>query len=78
MIKFGIDQLHKPSPLWMERLVNALIMLVMPALATFVLTIPEAWLSAEVKNFLGAGATFSIALMRALLFLFGEQPCTKP
>ncbi|MFN8299475.1 MAG: hypothetical protein U0T75_10235 [Chitinophagales bacterium] len=77
MIKFGLDQLHKPAPAWMERAINALIMLVMPALATFVLTIPDAWLSAEVKNFLGAGATFSIAVLKALLFLFGEQTSTN-
>lgn len=78
MIKFGIKQLNNPAPRWMERTVNALIMLVMPALATFVLALPESWISAEIKNFLGAGATFSIALLKALVFLFGEQSSSNP
>ena len=73
MTKFGIDQIGKPAPVWLSRLLNTLIIIVMPALATFILAIPNEILSADAKNFLGALATFGLALLKGLQFLMGEE-----
>ena len=73
MTKFGIDQIDKPAPNWIGRLLNTLIIIVMPAMATFVLAIPNDMLSADNKNFFGALATFGLAILKALQFLLGEE-----
>lgn len=76
-MKFGIDQIQNPAPKWFKKMMDALIIFVMPSMATFMLTIPEGWVSAEVKNFLGAGATFGVALLKALQFFVGDEKSAK-
>ncbi|MDB5283618.1 MAG: hypothetical protein JWO06_2693 [Bacteroidota bacterium] len=73
MVKFGINQIENPSPVWMDRLINALIIIVMPAFAAFVLAVPNNIINADVKNFLGAFGTFIIAVLKGLQFLIGEE-----
>lgn len=72
-MKFGIDQFKNPAPKWFTRLVNAMILFVMPAMATFMISIPDQWISPEIKNFLGAGATFGIAFLKGIQFFLGEE-----
>lgn len=73
MIKFGLNQINKPSPRWMERCLNALIIIIMPAMATFILAIPTDIINADTKNLMGALATLTIALLKAIQFLSGEE-----
>jgi len=76
-MKFGTSQIGKPAPKWVERLMNALIVIVMPALGVLVLAIPNTWVSPEAKNFIGACGTFTVAILKGVLFFIGDDEKTE-
>jgi hypothetical protein len=72
-MKVGFDQLGKPAPVWYRRLVNALIVFVVPATGSAVAAIPPEMLSDKWKVLIGIGVSYVIALLKALQYLLGEE-----
>ena len=73
-MKFGIDQIGKPAPQWMERLWTALTLFIFPACAAYMLSLPEDLVREHTKHVLGACGTFFLAIFKALKFLFSDEP----
>ena len=71
-MKFGIDEIGKPSPQWMERLWTALTMFIFPACAAYFLALPPDVMTEHTKNILGASGTFFLAIFKGLKFLFSD------
>jgi hypothetical protein len=71
-MRFGIDEIGKPSPKWMERLWTALTMFIFPACAAYILALPADVMSEHTKNILGASGTFFLAVFKGLKFLFSD------
>ena len=72
-MKFGIDEIGKPSPQWMERVWTALTMFIFPALAAFVLTLTPNIISEHAANVMGACGTFLMGIIKGLKFLFSDE-----
>ena len=71
--KFGLDEIGKPAPQWMERLWTALTMFVFPAMAAFVLALTPNVISEHTANIMGACGTFFMGLFKGLKFLFSDE-----
>jgi putative effector of murein hydrolase LrgA (UPF0299 family) len=76
-MKIGLDQLHRPAPRWYSRLVNALILFVVPATGTAVASLPPEMLSDKWKVFIGIAVSYLIALLKALQYIIGDDTATQ-
>lgn len=72
-MKFGLNQINKESPEWFVLLTDIIIIIVMPAFAIWALTIPERFIAADIKNFIGASATFFVAILKGLQIFTGKK-----
>lgn len=72
-LKFGIDEIGKPAPKWMERIWTALTMIIFPACAAYVLALTPEYISEHTANILGATGTFFLAIFKGLKFLFSDD-----
>lgn len=77
-MKFGINQIGKEAPEWLVKLIDILIMFIMPAFVAFILSIPDKYLSMDFKNLLGAGATFVIAILKGIQYMSGKKDNQQP
>lgn len=75
-MKIGLDQLHRPAPRWYSRLVNALIVFVVPATGTAVASLPPETLSDKWKVLIGIAVSWLIALLKALQYIMGDDTAT--
>lgn len=74
MAKVGFDQLNVPAPKLYRRLVNALIIIVVPATFTLITQIPNEVLSEGNKMLAGLGVNYIMALLKAAEFILGQDP----
>lgn len=74
-MKIGLDQIGKPAPELYVKIVNGLIVIVIPATATFISAIPEDMISMNTKLFLGLTVTYVTAILKAFQSILGT---TKP
>jgi putative effector of murein hydrolase LrgA (UPF0299 family) len=72
-MKIGLDQLHRPAPRWYSRLVNALILFVVPATGTAVASLPPEMLSDKWKILVGIAVSYVVALLKAFQYLIGNE-----
>jgi len=77
-MKFGLKQIGRDAPEWLVKLIDGLIMFIMPAFAAFILSIPDKYLSMDLKNLFGAGATFGIAVLKAFQYMSGKKENQQP
>lgn len=77
-MKIGFDQIGVPAPAAYRRLVNALIIIVVPATAAFITNIPTEILDDQHKIFAGLATTYALALLKALEFVIGTDDTTQP
>ena len=80
MIKIGLRQLSNPAPIVYKRIVNAMIIFVVPATASLIVAMPVAWMTYEIKVWIGLCTTWFIGLLKAFEFIIGEtqQPPEPP
>jgi len=78
MIKFGIDQISKPAPLLYRRIINALIIFVIPSTATLVISLPVTDMSETTKIVIGLLSTYVIALLKGFEYLIGDEVKEEP
>lgn len=72
-MKIGIDQLNSRAPRWYSRLVNALIVFVVPATGSAVAAVPAEMLSDKWKVLIGIAVSYVVALLKALQYIMGEE-----
>lgn len=72
-MKVGFDQIGVPAPLFYRRLVNALIIIVVPATATMVTQFPDEWLEPTSKIALGIAMNYIVALLKAFEYVLGTD-----
>lgn len=72
-MKFGISQIGKQSPESIVKFIDAIIIFIMPAFASFIVSVPPQYLSEPRKNLIGAFATFTIASLKALQYMIGKK-----
>lgn len=72
-MKVGFDQIGVPAPLFYRRLVNALIIIVVPATATMVTQFPDEWLDPNSKLALGIAINYIVALLKAFEYILGTD-----
>lgn len=72
-IKFGLGSFGKDAPRGYRRAVNAVIVFVMPTVATAIVSIPETIISADWKIFLGLGATVATAAFKGLEYFLSVE-----
>lgn len=73
-MKVGFDQINVQAPLLYRRIVNALIIIVVPATLTFIGQFPDTMITPETKVFIGQGVTYMTALLKAMEFILGQDP----
>lgn len=76
-MKIGLDQLNQRAPRWYSRLVNALIVFVVPATGSAVAAIPAEMLSDKWKVLIGIAVSYLIALLKAAQYIMGEDASTN-
>lgn len=72
-MKIGFDQLGVSAPVFYRRLVNALIIIVVPATGTLITQLPTSVLSEETKIITGVFVSYVVALLKALEFVLGTE-----
>jgi hypothetical protein len=73
MAKIGFDQIDVPAPKFYRRLVNALIIIVVPSTITLITQIPEDILSESSKMLAVLGVNYVMALLKAAEFILGQD-----
>lgn len=76
-MKFGLKQIGREAPEWLSRLSDALVLL-LGAFAIYTIAWPDKWISPEMKNFLGATATFIVAVVKAIELFSGKKENQQP
>lgn len=71
-MKFGIDQIGKDAPEWMNKLADASVVL-LGALAIWSLSIPDSFMNPETKNFLGATFTLLVSGVTVFKIITGKS-----
>lgn len=71
-MKFGVEQTNSPEPKWMKLLFNLVVIVIMPAFAIYIISIPDEILDATTKNFIGATTTFFVAIFQGIKELSGD------
>lgn len=71
-MKFGLNQIGKPAPLWLSNIASALVIL-LGGLAVWSLSIPETIMTAENKNWLGGSFTFAVSIVEVIKVLTGKN-----
>lgn len=71
-MKFGISQIGKKSPESLVKFIDAIIIFIMPAFASFIVSIPPQYLSEPRKTLIGAFATFTIATLKGFQYMIGK------
>lgn len=61
----SLNSLSKPSPKWLKNLSNISI-IILGALAGWSLTIPDSWISLDIKNFIGSTLTMLVSILKGL------------
>lgn len=72
-MKVGFDQIGVPAPLFYRRMVNALIIIVVPATATMITQFPDDWLEPTSKMALGIAINYLVALLKAFEYVLGSD-----
>jgi len=70
-MKVGFDQINVPAPLLYRRIVNALIIIVVPATLTL---IGQAPITPDTKVFIGEILAYVLSLLKAIEFILGQDP----
>lgn len=73
MAKIGFDQIDVPAPKFYRRLVNALIIIVVPSTITLITQIPEDILLESSKMLAVLGVNYVMALLKAAEFILGQD-----
>ena len=73
MAKIGFDQIDVPAPKFYRRLVNALIIIVVPSTITLITQIPEDILLESSKMLAVLGVNYLMALLKAAEFILGQD-----
>lgn len=76
-IRIGLDQVDKRAPRWYRRVVNALIVFVVPATGTAVASLPEEVMSDRWKVLLGIGVSWLLGALKGLQYVLGEDVKTE-
>jgi len=72
-MNIGFDQIGIPAPLFYRRVVNAMVIIIMPAAASLISNIPAEILSDKGKILAGVAASFFLALLKALEYIIGPN-----
>lgn len=72
-VKFGLNQVNNPAPLLYRRVVNALIIFVIPATATLISQMPEEIITDVTKNVIGMCVTWLVSLLKGAEYFLGES-----
>ena len=73
MAKIGFDQIDVPAPKFYRRLVNALIIIVVPSTITLITQIPENIFTESSKMVAVLGVNYVMALLKAAEFILGQD-----
>lgn len=76
-MKIGLDQLNNPSPVWYRRLLNAVIIFVVPATGSAIAAIPPDVMSDKTKILLGIASSWIIGLLKGLQYFLGDNSSEK-
>jgi hypothetical protein len=71
-MKFGLDQIKKPSPDWMDNFLTGA-MVILGAFSIYVLSVPPKFIDPETTNFIGATSTFLISVFRVFQMFSGKS-----
>ena len=78
MIDFKLSNIGKPAPLIYRRFVNVMIIFIVPATATLIISLPIHQMSNEVKIWVGSVATYLISVLKATEYFLGEDNKVEP
>ena len=73
-MKIGLDQMSQPAPLWFRRVLNGIIIFVMPAFTGFIMGMPTDMMSTDAKNLCVSVGVFVTAMLKAAEYVIGETP----
>ena len=76
-VKFGLNQINNPAPLLYRRLLNVFIIFIIPATATFVITLPVEAMNETTKILIGAFSTYVLAILKGVEYLLGDSSETE-
>jgi len=70
-MQIGFDQINVPAPLFYRRIVNAMVLLILPSTVTFVQGLS---IAVQTKTLIVLILVYITSLFKAIEFILGEDP----